>query len=45
MKEISVLFYNGSTYDYHLIIKEIAQEFKGELDCLGENTEKYALIF
>ena len=38
-KEISVVFHNGSTYDYHLIIKKLAQEFKGELDC--ENTEKY----
>ena len=24
-----------------MIIKELAQEFKGELECLGENTEKY----
>ena len=24
-----------------MIIKELAQKFKGELDCLGENTEKY----
>ena len=28
--------------DYHLIIKELAEEFKGkEFACLGENTEKY----
>ena len=40
-KEISVVFHNGSTYDYHLIIKELAKEFEGELECLGENTEKY----
>ena len=23
------------------IIKELAKEFKGEFECLGENTEKY----
>ena len=40
-KEIPVVFYNGSTYDYHFIIKELAEEFKGEFECLGENTEKY----
>ena len=40
-KEIPVVFHNGSTYDCHLIIKELAQEFKGELECLVENTEKY----
>ena len=40
-KEIPVMFHNGSTYDYHFIIKELAIEFKGEFDCLGENSEKY----
>ena len=28
-KEIPVVFHNGSTYDYHFIIKELAEEFKG----------------
>ena len=28
-------------YDYHFIIKELAEEFKGQFECLGENTEKY----
>ena len=40
-KEIPVVFHNGSTYDYHFIIKELAKEFDGNFDCLGENTEKY----
>ena len=40
-KEIPVVFHNGSTYDYHLIIKNLAEEFEGEFECLGENTEKY----
>ena len=43
-KEIPVVFHNGSTYDYHFIIKELAEEFKGQLECLGENTEKYITI-
>ena len=33
-KEISVVFHNGPTYDYHFIIN-------GQLACLGENTETY----
>ena len=40
-QEIPVKIYNGSKYDYHFIIKELAEEFKGEFECLGENTEKY----
>ena len=37
-KEIPVVFHNGSTYDYHFIIKELAEEFEGQFECLGENT-------
>ena len=40
-KEIPVVFHNCSTYDYHFIIKELAEEFEGEFERLGENTEKY----
>ena len=40
-KEISIVFHNGSTYDYHFIIKELVKEFEGNFECLGENTEKY----
>ena len=40
-KEISVVFHNGSTYDYHFIIKVLAEEFEGEFECLGESTGKY----
>ena len=40
-KEILVVFHNGSTYDYHFIIKELVKEFNGNFECLGENTEKY----
>ena len=40
-KNIPVIFHNGSTYDYHFIIKELANEFEGNFECLGENKEKY----
>ena len=40
-KEIHVVFHNGSTYDYHFIIKELAKEFEREFECLGKNTDKY----
>ena len=40
-QEIPVKIHNGSTYDYHFLIKELAEEFKGEFECLGENTEKH----
>ena len=40
-KEIPVVFHNGSIYDYHFIIKQLAREFKGYFHCLGENTAKY----
>ena len=43
-KEIPVVFHNGSTYDYHFIIKEPVKEFDGNLECLGENTEKYITL-
>ena len=41
VKEIAVLFHNGSVYDYHFITKYLVREFKGYFGCLGENTEKY----
>ena len=28
--KIPVKFHNGSSYDFHVIIKELAEEFKGE---------------
>ena len=39
--EIPAVFHKGSNYDYHFIIKELANEFEGQFECLGENTEKY----
>ena len=39
-KKSSIAFHNGFNYDYHFIIKELAETFKKQLTCLGENTEK-----
>ena len=43
-KEIPVVFHNGSTYDYHFIIKELVKEFDGNFECSSENTEKYITL-
>ena len=40
-REIPDKIHNGSKYDYYFIIRELAEEFKGQFECLGENTEKY----
>ena len=40
-KEIPVVFHNGSTYDYHFLIKQLAKQFEGQFKCLEENTGKY----
>ena len=40
-KFVPVLFYNGSTYDNHLIMKQLAEDFNGYFSCIGENMEKY----
>ena len=40
-KEIPIAFHNGSTYDNHSIVKQLAKEFEGQFECLGENTEEY----
>ena len=40
-QEIPVKIHNVSKYDYHFIIKELADEFKGEFESLGENMETY----
>ena len=35
------MFHNGSTFDFHFIIKKLTKEVKGQFERLGENTEKY----
>ena len=39
-KEIPVIIHNA-TYDTHFIINQLGIEFKGELNCIGSNMEKY----
>lgn len=43
-KEIPVVFHNHSRYYYRFIIKKLAEEFKEQLECFGENTEKYIVF-
>ena len=40
---IPITIYNA-IYDTHYIINQLAEEFKGELDCIGENMEKYITL-
>ena len=39
--DLKKCFHDGSNYDYHLIIKVLAEEFEKQIPCFGENTEKY----
>ena len=39
-KNIPIVIHNAS-YDTHFIINQLAEEFKGELNCIGKNMEKY----
>ena len=37
-KKFPVVFHNGSTYDNNFTVKEFADKFDGQIECLGENT-------
>ena len=39
-KNIPIVIHNAG-YDTHFIINQLAEEFKSEFDCIGENMEKY----
>ena len=39
-KEIPLIIHNAS-YDTHFILNQLAIEFKGELNCIGDNIERY----
>ena len=39
--DIPIVTQNGSKYDFHLIIKELAKEFRSEIRCIPEDKEKY----
>ena len=36
-RDIPVVIHNGSNYDFHLIIKELAKEFREEIHCIPED--------
>ena len=35
---------HNASYDTHFIINQLAEEFKGERNCIGENMEKYITL-
>ena len=39
-KEIPLVIHNGSTYDYHFIIKELVKEFDGNFDCTTKEKDR-----
>ena len=43
-KKNSIVFHNGSNYDYHFIVNDLAEELKKQITCLGENAEKYITL-
>ena len=42
-KDIPIKIHNAS-YDTHFIINQLTEEFKGELNCIGENMENISLF-
>ena len=43
-KDMPRIIHNAS-YDTHFVINQLAEEFKAELNCIGENMEKYITFF
>ena len=41
LEKFTIAFHNGSNHDYHFIIKELVEEARKQITCLGENTGKY----
>ena len=39
-KDIPIIIHNAS-YDTHFTINQLAEKFKGKINCIGENMEKY----
>ena len=40
-EDIPVVIHNGSNYYFHLIIAELAKEFRSEIHCIPEDKQKY----
>ena len=43
LKDNPIIIHNGG-YDTHFIINQLAEEFKGELNCIGVNMENISLF-
>ena len=43
-KVIPIVIHNAS-YDTHFILNHLAIEFEGELNCIGDNMEKYITFY
>ena len=43
-KDISIIIHNAS-YDTHFIINQLAEEFKGELNCVGTWKNKSLFLY
>ena len=43
-KNIPIVFDNGSIYDYHFIVKQLAEEFNGQFETIPENIDHYQMI-
>ena len=43
-EQIPIAFHSGSSYDYHFIIKELAEEFKKQFTCLEQNNKNYIIF-
>ena len=43
-KGMPTIFRNGSTYNYHFIIKQLTKECDTQLECFGENVENILLF-
>ena len=44
LKEIPIIIHNAS-YNTHFIFEQLAKESNGELNCIGDNMEKYSTFY
>ena len=43
--KVPLTLHNGTNYDYHFIIKELANKFEGQFECLREKNRKVKKFF
>ena len=43
-KIFPTVLHNGSNYDYYFMIIDLAEKFKKQFTCLGEDAEKYITL-